>query len=522
MPPGMYIERILSRWEQDEEQDALVCGPMRLTRGQARRRLFQLGHALRGQGLAPGDGVGLFLTNRAESALLVLAVHMIGCRAVMLPPEPGPGELAALIDQSGARIVVADPAYAQQALHAAERCTRAPTLLSLGASDEPFADTDVLALAAQCPAERPEPAPEPGPSDAVTVFYTGGTLGRPKLAAHGRLPYDVIAAVTEAAREPQPAGGDRVLVVTLLTHTSGHLTMLAALMTGSPLVVLPEWDADAAFTALREEEITTVFTVPPMLYQLLDHPDCERGALPALRQISLGAAPIAPHRLRQAVETFGPVIAQGYGQTECAGITFLPAEELPEPGDIDSARWRSCGRPFPGTQLEIRAQDGEVLPQGQAGEVCVLSPARMLGYWQDPERTAEAVDAAGWLRTGDIGYLDADGYLYLVDRAKDVIVTGEASGNVYSKVLEDFLHTLPGVRHAAAVGVPDEALGERVRIYLAGEGIDIDAVADLVTAELGPNYTPHDTVLLPALPTTRVGKVDKKALRASEEPALQR
>ncbi|GAB2671438.1 fatty-acid--CoA ligase FadD8 [Saccharopolyspora gloriosae] len=516
----MYIERILSRWEQDEERDALVCGPVRLTREQARRRLFQLGHALREQGLEPGEGVGLLLTNRVESALLVLAVHMIGCRAVMLPPEPGPGELAALIDQSGARLVVADPTHAQQTLRAAERCTRAPRLLSLGAAETAFADADVLALAEHCSTKRPEPAPEPGPDDVVTVFYTGGTLGRPKLAAHGRLPYDVVAAVTDAGSALQPAGGDRALVVTLLTHTSGHLAMLAALMTGSLLVVLPEWDADAAFTALRDEEITTTFTVPPMLYQLLDHPDCEPGALPALRQISLGAAPIAPDRLRQAVATFGPIVSQGYGQTECAGITFLPAQELPEAGDLDSPLWRSCGRPFPGTRLEIRDQDGEPVPQGETGEVCVHSPARMLGYWQDPERTAEAVDPDGWLRTGDIGYLDADGYLYLVDRAKDVIVTGEASGNVYSKVLEDLLHTLPGVRHAAAVGIPDEAVGERVRIFLVGEGINTDAVADVVTAELGPNYAPKDTVLLHSLPTTRIGKVDKKALRDLAEPAL--
>ncbi|MGW0889568.1 AMP-binding protein [Saccharopolyspora sp. NPDC002578] len=510
----MYIERILSQWEQDEERDAVVCGPVRLTRGQARRQLFQLGHALREQGLEPGDGVGLFLRNRAETALLVPAVHMIGCRAVMLPPEPGPGELAALIDQSGARVVVIDPDYEQQALHTVERCTQVPSLLSLGASD---VGADLLALAARCPEHRPEPAPEPGPDDAITVFYTGGTLGRPKLAAHGRLPYDLIIAMADAGLAAQPSGEDRVLAVTLLTHTSGHLTMLHAFATGTLLVVLPEWDVDAAVTALRDEKITAAMLVPPMLYQLLDHPDCERGAL---RQITLAAAPVAPERLRQAVEKFGPIISQGYGQTECAGITVLPGQELPEAGDADSPLWRSCGRPFPGTQLEVRGQDGEPVPQGETGEVCVHSPARMLGYWQDPERTAEAVDPDGWLRTGDIGYLDADGYLYLVDRAKDVIVTGEASGNVYSKVLEDLLHTLPGVRHAAAVGIPDEAVGERVRIFLVGEGINTDAVADVVTAELGPNYAPKDTVLLHSLPTTRIGKVDKKALRDLAEPAL--
>ncbi|GAA3358717.1 class I adenylate-forming enzyme family protein [Saccharopolyspora gregorii] len=518
----MYLERILPQWEQDEERDAIIDGAVRFTRGQSRRLLFQIGHALREQGLGPGDGVGLFLTNRAESALVVLAVHLIGCRAVMLPPEPGPGELAGLIDQSGARTVVVDPAHGQQALRAAERCTSSPALLSLGAATDSFTDADLLALAAHQPEHRPEPAPEPGPDDAVTVFYTGGTLGKPKLAAHSRNPYDAIAAIAEMMRAERSTGADRVLAITLLTHTSGHLTMLHAFMTGSPLLVLPEWDADAAFTTLRDEKITATMLVPPMLYQLLDHPDCTPGALPSLRQITLGAAPVAPERLRQAVEMFGPIIAQGYGQTECAGIVTMPPQELPDPADHDSPLWRSCGRPFPGTQVQIRGEDGEVLPQGEAGEVCSLNPMRMLGYWNDPERTAVAVDADGWLRTGDIGYLDADGYLYLVDRAKDIIVTGEAGGNVYSRLLEDFLHTLPGVRHAAAVGIPDEAVGERVRLFLVGEDIDLDAVPAAVTAELGTTYTPHDVVLVPELPTTPIGKVDKKALRALPEPALAR
>ncbi|MFJ6852933.1 class I adenylate-forming enzyme family protein [Streptomyces sp. NPDC091271] len=518
----MYVERIVSHWEQDEETEAVVCGSVRLTRGQARCQLFQLGHALRRQRLAPGDSVGLFLGNRAESALLVLAVHLIGCRVVMLPPEPGPGELAALIDQSGARVVVVDPAFGQQALDAVGRCTSAPVLLSLGETGPAaFVGANLSALAVRCPQRRPEAAPEPGMSDVVTVLYTGGTLGRPKLAAHGRLAYDVMAAGAEAARALQPPGGDRVLAVTLLTHSSGHLAMLYALLRGSVLVVLPQWEADAAFTALREEEITITAVVPPMLYQLLDHPGCKPDALPALRQINIGAAPIAPDRLRQAVETFGPVIAQGYGQTECMGITSMPPTDLPSPNDLTSPLWRSCGRPLPGTQLEIRGQDGASLPQGEAGEVCVHSPAAMLGYWQDPEHSAQALDAAGWLRTGDIGYLDEGGFLYLVDRAKDIIVTGPASDNVYTRVLEDFLQTLPGVHHAAAVGVPDEATGERVKVFLApAEGIDADAVADAVVAELGPLYRPQETVLLPSLPMTRIGKVDKKTLRESGELAL--
>lgn len=153
----------------------------------------------------------------------------------------------------------------------------------------------------------------------------------------------------------------------------------------------------------------------------------------------------------------------------------------------------------------------------QVGEVCVRGETVMLGYYEDPERTAEALHD-GWLRTGDVGYLDAEGYLYLVDRAKDIIVTGSTSDNVYSRVLEDFLLTLPGVRNAAALGIPDEEYGEAVQIFLAtaeGTDIDPDAVGASVTAELGELYTPRKTVLLDRLPTTKVGKVDKKALRAA-------
>ncbi|MFK4065537.1 class I adenylate-forming enzyme family protein [Streptomyces sp. NPDC029674] len=511
----MYVERIISQWEQDEETEAVVCGTVRLTRGQARRQLFQLGHALRRQGLAPGDGVGLFVGNRAETVLLVLAVHMIGCRAVMMRVEPGPGELAASIDRSGARVVVVDSAYGQQARQAVERCTSEPILLGLGETgSDVFAN--VLALAAQCPQERPEAAPAPGTSDVVTVLYTGGTLGRPKLAAYGRTAYEVMTAGADAARLQQPPGGDRALLVPPLTHIGGHLVMLYALLTGSVLVVLPRWEADAARTALREEEITITALAPPMLHQLLDHPHCGPGAFPHLRQINTGGTPIAPSRLRQVVATFGPIIFQGYGQTECMAITSMPPTDLPSLSDITSPLWRSCGRPLPGTDLEIRDEDGVPLPQGQAGEVYVRSPVVMLGYWQDPVRSAEALDTAGWLRTGDIGYLDEGGHLYLVDRSKDVIVTGATSNNVYSRVLEDFLQTLPGVHHAAAVGVPDESFGERVKVFLTpAEGIDADAVAEAVTAELGPLYTPHETVLLPSLPMTPIGKVDKKALRRS-------
>ncbi|MFF8645631.1 class I adenylate-forming enzyme family protein [Streptomyces sp. NPDC015345] len=522
--PQTYVDRVLEHWHQDEDAEALVQGARRLTRGEARRRLFGLGHALRRQGLAPGDGVGLFLANRVDSVLVQLAVHLIGCRVVFLPPEPGPGELAALVEQSKARAVVTDPLFARRAADAAGRSVHAPVLLSLGPCEEPC--TDLLALAAECPETRPDAVPAPGADEAVTVLYTGGTLGRPKLAAHSHRLYDALVDLADNASEDSgPAvfptmdpDTDRVLVATLLTHGSGHLTSVQALVTGSVLVVLPEFEAGAALAALREERITATMFVPPMLYALLDHPACGPGAFPALRRIVVGGAASSPSRLQQAVEVFGPVLSQGYGQSEALGIAAFGAADLASEGARRPELWRSCGRAISDVEIEIRGEDGTAaLPVRQVGEVCVRGETVMLGYYEDPERTAQAL-RDGWLRTGDMGYLDAEGYLYLVDRAKDIIVTGSTSDNVYSRVLEDFLLTLPGVRNAAALGVPDEEYGEAVQIFLAtaeGADVDPDEVAAAVTAELGELYTPRTTVLLDRLPTTKVGKVDKKALRAA-------
>ncbi|MFK8906319.1 class I adenylate-forming enzyme family protein [Streptomyces sp. YS-3] len=523
--PQTYLDHILEHWHKDEDAEALAQGTQRLTRGEARRRLFSLGHALRRQGLAPGDGVGLFLANRVDSVLVQLAVHLIGCRVVFLPPEPGPGELAALVEQSKARVVVTDPVFAARAADAANRSVHAPVLLSVGPCEQRC--TDLLAVAAECPVVRPEGVPAPAADEAVTVLYTGGTLGRPKLAAHSHRLYDVVLDLVEDGPRDSPAPGffptmkpgtDRVLVSTLLTHGSGHLTSIQALVRGCALVVLPEFEAGAALAVLREERITATMFVPPMLYALLDHPECEPGALPALRSIVVGGAASSPTRLQQTVEVFGPVLSQGYGQSEALGIAAFGAEDLASAGAQRPELWRSCGRAISDTEIEIRGEDGAAaLPARQIGEVCVRGRAVMLGYYEDPVRTAEAF-YGDWLRTGDMGYLDTEGYLYLVDRAKDIIITGSTSDNVYSRVLEDFLLTLPGVLNAAALGVPDEDYGEAVHIFLAtaeGADVDPDVVAAAVTAELGELYTPRRTVLLDQLPMTKVGKVDKKALRAT-------
>lgn len=503
-----YVDHLVDLWGHEEQAEVLVQGSHRLSRAAALRMLFQLAQALRCQGAVPGTSVGLFLANRPESVLVQLAVHLIGCRVVFLPPEPGPGELAALVDQAEVRLLVFDPRF-EDALQAVldrgehDGQLRTPRLYSVGPANH---GEDLLEIAARCPAERP-PTPAVDDTEVITVFYTGGTSGRPKLAGHGRRVYDGL--LTGARGVPR---GARCLVATLLTHGSGHLTSVTTLLADGTAIILPHFEAGLALRVLQNERVNGTVLVPPMLYELLDHDPDGAVGLPDLGFVATGGAALSPARLRQAVHRFGPIVAQAYAQSECLGITRFDPAAL---AAADADRLRSCGRPMPGVQIRVRDEDGRELPTGSVGEVTVRSDTAMLGYYRDPQRTAETI-RDGWLYTGDLGYLDHEGYLYLVDRSRDVIVTGRTSDNVYSRLLDDFLVGLPEVRDAAAVAVPDERYGEAVHVFLVvapHTDPDPDSIRLAVTAELGALYTPRHITFLPALPRTAVGKVDKKALR---------
>ncbi|MFD5827113.1 class I adenylate-forming enzyme family protein [Lentzea sp. NPDC060358] len=456
-----YVDLVLRTLSTGGETEALIGGDTRLTRSQARDLVFRLADGLTRRGVRPGDGVAVFIGNTPEAVLLTVAVHLLGCRLVYVPPEPGPGELAALIEKAEVAAVVVDPGFSDR-------------LDGWHLQDLPGD-----------PVERTPAA------DFTTVSYTGGTTGLPKLAVHP----ERSSVKWEAVRRMPPS---TMLCNTLITHGSGAGVTRMALVTGSKLVLGPSrFDADAFVRLARDEEVATTMFVPPMMYEVLDHPDCPG---PQFLGVSVGGAMLSPHRLRQAVERWGPVVFQAYGMTEALGIAVMPATE------VDLSRpetLRTVGRPVPGMEVEIRD-----------GDVWVRGPMVMEGYWGEPP-LRETAD--GWLNTGDMGYFDDNGYLYLNDRSKDVIVTGRTSDNVYSRLLDDFLVTLPGIRQAAAVGRPDDALGEVVHLFLVTDddnAVDFDSIRDSVVAELGELYQPSGVTIVSQLPLTKVGKVDKRRLRA--------
>ncbi|WP_428814620.1 class I adenylate-forming enzyme family protein [Streptomyces albus subsp. chlorinus] len=349
----------------------------------------------------------------------------------------------------------------------------------------------------------------------ATLLYTGGTTGLPKLVVHRSSFYDDHARIA-TERYAGEASSGALLVCTLLTHSSGHGGFLKGILSGHTVVLLRTFDAGTALSVMDSERITRVILVTPMLYELLGHPDCVPGRFPALTSLTYTGAAASPERLRQAMACFGPVLHQIYGASEDGLVTQLGPEEH-DPQRPESLT--SCGRPAPGVEVELRDEEGKPVPVGEPGELYVRSPTVMEGYWNDPERTAEVLDDQGWFRSGDIARQDENGYLYLVDRVRDVIVTGTTADNVYSRLLDDFLLAQPGVKDAAAVGLPGDDDKETVHVVLVPRDPanvpDLPRLTREIVDALGDLYTPASYVVADALPRTAVGKTDKKALRAA-------
>ncbi|MFF0969967.1 AMP-binding protein [Streptomyces sp. NPDC003703] len=504
-----YTVSVLRRLSARGDGDAIVAGERRISGAEAAATVLRFAAALRSRGLAEGDGVALFVENSPEALLLQLAVHFTGCRLVFVPPEPGNGELEALVRRADVKMLLFDPVFAQRTRQIAGR-VGIPHLLGVGPSSTA---EDFLASASGRTGLSPDEAADGG--SVATLLYTGGTTGLPKLVVHRSGYYDTYVRAASAYAD-DASDGLVLLVCTLVTHTSGHGTFLVGLLSGHTVVLLRSFDAGTALSMMERERVTRVIVVTPMLYELLDHPDCVPGRFPALTTLHYTGAAASPARLEQAIERFGPVLDQIYGASENALVTQLTSQEH-DPGRPESLT--SCGRPGPGVEVELRDEDGKPVPVGHPGELYVRSDTVMEGYWQDPERTAEVLDDEGWFRSGDIARADENGYLYLVDRARDIIVTGATADNVYSRLLDDFLAAQPGVREAATVGLPGADDQETVHVVLVPEDPagtpDLPGLTRAITDALGTLYTPASYSVADSLPRTTVGKTDKKALRAA-------
>lgn len=357
-------------------------------------------------------------------------------------------------------------------------------------------------------ASSEKPLVELNGADLFTLPQTGGTTGSPKGVMISHRNFNAVSGML--CDEVFQADGV-MMCAAPMTHTGGRY-VLATIPHGFRYVILDKVDPQVILTAIQEEQITDLFLPPTAVYSLLDQPNLDDINFSSLRALTYGSAPMNVERLKEAIERIGPVMSTGFAQTECPmSISFFPASEHFIDGEIAEKRLSSVGRELAANTIGIVDEQGNELPVGEHGEIAVKSGSVSEGYYQAPEQTAE-VRKNGWHLTGDLGYLDDEGYLYISGRKKDMIITG--GFNVYPIEVEQALMSYPGVRLAAVVGTPDERWGEAVTAFLEvdSEDLCVESIIAHCKEKLGSVKTPKIINIIDEIPRTTIGKIDKKAL----------
>jgi fatty-acyl-CoA synthase len=461
--------------------------------------------AIRLLGIQPGARIGILSANRPE-VLAITGACLLG-EYVLVPMHPlgSLDDHVHYITDSGMQALVFDSqSYAKRGVELAARLPELQ-LLSLGPAP---AGRDLIPMA-EVVAPAPLEAPFSTADQAYRLSYSGGTTGKPKAVVGTHR--TGLAVLNIQLAEWQWPGEIRQLMCAHLSH-AGSAMFLPTLLRGGSLVLMAGFDPLKVLQAIERHRITCVLLVPTMIYSLLDHPRFGDFDLSSLETLFYGASAMSPTRLREGIKKLGPVFFQFYGQVEAPmTICVMRREEhLVE----DPARLACCGRPVPWVHVALLDDRMQPVPDGTPGEICVRGPLVMAGYHQRPEQTAEAF-AGGWLHTGDVAVRDAAGFLRIVDRKKDMIVTG--GFNVYPRELEDVIGTHPAVSSCSVIGVPDEYWGEAVTAVVAlrpGAEPCEEALKTLVRERKGAMQTPKTVIFVDALPLTAVGKPDKKALRS--------
>ncbi|CAM5549368.1 Long-chain-fatty-acid--CoA ligase OS=Tsukamurella paurometabola OX=2061 GN=fadD_7 PE=4 SV=1 [Tsukamurella paurometabola] len=456
------------------------AGDSTLTYAQVRDEISRYAQAYAEVGLGVGSPVAMLSGNRHE-VLIAQSTNLItGARFAALHPMGSLDDHVYVMEDAGIETLIYDPRiYEQRAADLRERVPGLKNLLSLGPTE---VGTDLTEAAA-----RFDPAPlaahTADPSSTASLAYTGGTTGKSKGVM---LSYAGGAALLRIQRAewdwPQEI---RFLVCAPLSHAGGAFWNPTA-MSGGSMVVLPRFEPEAVLAAIEKYRITATMLVPTMLYALLDHPKFGDYDLSSLETVFYGASAISPSRLAEAIDRMGPKFFQFYGQAECPmTIAVLDRDDHAKARAERPERLASCGRPVPWVHVALLDDDGNRVPAGEPGEICVRGPLVMQGYLNKPEQTAEAT-AHEWLHTGDVGRFDEEGFLYIVDRKKDMVVTG--GFNVFPREVEDVISTDPSVAAVAVIGVPDEKWGEAVTAVVVprdGADVDVEALRELVRERKG-------------------------------------
>ncbi len=488
------------------DRDCLVAGDRRWSYREAQRFTMKVASALRRDGLAAGVKVGVLSPNDPVAFMCVLGAIRAQMVWVPLNPRSSADSLLTILATFDCEVLVYHSQYEDIAAEAGRASVRKARLICLDRASSMAPSVEQWTATAD-DAFAIEPAE---PDEVVVMSTTGGTTGAPKgvLQTHRFYEHMIasILAVMPAATPPH------YLAAGPMTHAAGTGTF-HTFIRGGTVFVLTAAKPLLIAAAIEQYAITDLVLPPTVIYGMLAEPTIASYDYRSLRYFWYGTAPMSPDKVREAIALFGPCMVSAWGQSEIVAGTFLRSTDLVQDGVISERRLASCGRKFPFTDVAVMNPEGTLLGAGETGELVVRASGLMKGYYKDPDATAH-VARFGWHHTGDVGYVDEDGFFYIVDRIKDMIISG--GFNLFPGEIERVIFSHPAVEDCAVIGIPDDKWGERVHAVVQlkpGSQVEGQELLDLCRARLAAMKTPKSIEFREELPRSPVGKTLKRALR---------
>lgn len=503
----MYLTQSLQRsMQQRPDQPMTVCGDRIRTCAEVGGRVTRLAGAFRDLGVQVGDRVAILSLNSDRYHEYFFATWWMGGAVNPLNTRWSAAEIAFALDDSDTRVLVVDDTFLPLLDEVRVLFPQLAVVIHAGELPTPAGALDYENLIAS---SEPTPDLRLGGDHLAGIFYTGGTSGHPKgvMLTHANLVTSSLGAV---ASNRTPGTDGLALITAPMFHLASLANWIGRNTVGATLVIQPSFEPATALRLIEQHKVTSMLLVPTMIQMLIRHPDRTNRDLSSILAVQYRASPISETLLRQAQQAFPQAaFMQGYGMTEAGpGLTSLSAED-----HVDATRLKSAGRPMGHVEIQVVDENGNELPRGEVGEIIARGGNIMCGYWNRPEETRSAL-RDGWLYTGDGGYMDEAGYLFVVDRLKDMIISG--GENVYSTEVENALATHPDVISCAVIGVPDDQYGERVHAVLVvrpGVSLTCEEVRAHSKTLIAGYKSPRSITIVEQMPVSPAGKILKRELR---------
>jgi len=504
MHVGSFLQRNIILYGN---KTALKCGDQNVTFNGLQGRGLKVGNAFLSIGLSKGDRVAFLDYNSIEYVEFNLGLPTKGLVAVPLNFRLAAKELKAIINNALCKAFIYGSSFAPVVAEMRGDLPSVEHFICLDGPREDDMGYDQLLSRGHA-----EEFPSSEEDDPAYILYTSGTTGVSKgvVLTHRNMISAIRGNIIEQEIDPNYC----YLHVTSLFHIAPLQILFAFLCRGCTCIISPQFEPESAMELIQQERVTNAFLVPSMISAISNHPELSRYDLGSLSTITYGGMPTPPEVLQSFLDRWGPILLQVYGATEAGLITVLRKDEhLTSDVEGRPKYLASCGRAIIDVSIKIKDNEGNEATPGEVGEILVKSEGVMQGYWQMPAETAECIKN-GWFHSGDLGFLDGDGYLFHVDRKKQMIISG--GENIYPTEVENVLHKMPGISEAAVIGVPDETWGETVKaVVVLKEGISLSErdIIDFCKENLASYKKPTSVDFVQELPRNAAGKVLKKVLR---------